>query len=113
MNIKRSDTRSFAKSLVIRLPHGFGAIDSQILKVDANDKNPHWYEGVDKWSEEWCCIINKRNISIGIYGPIDPVSGVSLVSGIYVVMFRGGPLFYHEVQRTNNIEILSIDDQTI
>lgn len=110
MNIKRSDTKSFSKSLVIRLPHGFGAADSQILTIDASDKNPHWYECVDKWSEEWCCIINKKGNCFGLYGPIDPVSGDSLVSGIYVVMFRVSSLFYHEVQRTSNIEILSIDD---
>lgn len=110
MNIEVNENSSFSKSLTIRIPQGAGVVKPLVLTVHANDKNPHWHDCVDKWSEEWCCIIHKGDKDYGVYGPIDPSSGINITDGVYIVVFRGGPFFYHEVQRIYNIEILSVDN---
>ena len=109
MNKNRNNTKPFFKSITIKLAQGLGTTKSLLLKVHADETNPHWHESVDKWSEEWCCIIHKGGNTYGVYGPIDPVSGNSLVNDIYVIVFDGGPLFYKEVQRIDDIEIISVD----
>lgn len=108
MNKISNDSRVFFKSITVKLSQGLGD-KPLLLKVYANEKNPHWHEIIDKWSEEWCCVLHKGGNTYGVYGPIDPASGASLANDVYVVVFNGGPLFYKEVQRINNVEIVSID----
>lgn len=106
MNCKKDELRTFKKSLVIRFPIKAKDIT---LRVKADCRNPHWHDSVDKWSEEWACIIHKKGISYGVYGPIDQDSGQSVADGAYVVEFVNRSGVEIEKSRIKDIEIIRID----
>lgn len=113
MNKERNDIKPFSKSLTIKVLNEMGTEKPLLLKVRVDDNNPHWYETMDKWSEEWCCIIHKKERTYGVYGLIDQNSGMSLVNGIYVVEFSRYSGFEFEKRRIPDIEIIEIDGVAI
>lgn len=106
MNCKKEELRTFKKTLVIRLSVGAKVIT---LRVNTDSRNHHWHDSVDKWSGEWACIIRKKGISYGVYGPIDQDSGQSVAEGVYVVEFVNRFGVEIEKKRIKDIEIIRID----
>ncbi len=108
MNLTKKRQRTFYQSLVIKLH-----IENKdvIIKVNANCRNPHWHDSMDKWSREWACITHTSGSTFGVYGLIDEDSGKSIVDGVYVVEYMKYYDFEIEKRRFEDPEIIKIDNK--